>query len=66
MSFTLGSNTFERYRTGAKATADLGSPYIATNEARGFPKGVPDLFITRFATRRLRGNRQPPWVCPTT
>lgn len=47
--FTLGSNTFERYRTGAKATSDLGSPYIAANEARGFPKGVQDLFITRFA-----------------
>ena len=47
--FELGGSVFERYRTGAKATSDLGSPYIAANEARGFPKGVMDLFITRFA-----------------
>jgi hypothetical protein len=47
--FTFGGATWERYRTGAKATADLGSPYIAENEARVVPKGVPELFITRFA-----------------
>lgn len=42
--------TWERYRTGAKATADNGAaPYIAANEARVVIKGVPDLFITRFA-----------------
>lgn len=41
--------TWERYKTGAKATADIGSPYIADNEARVTVKGVPDLFITRFA-----------------
>jgi hypothetical protein len=41
--------TWERYKTGAKATADLGAPYIAANEARVVIKGVPDLFITRFA-----------------
>ena len=48
-TFTFAGATWERYRTGAKATADLGSPYIAENEARVVPKGVPELFITRFA-----------------
>lgn len=47
--FEFGGATWERYRTGAKATADLGSPYIAHDEARVVVKGVPDLFITRFA-----------------
>lgn len=47
--FEFGGATWERYRTGAKATADLGSPYIAANEARVIVRGVPDLFITRFA-----------------
>lgn len=47
--FTFGGATWERYKTGAKATADLGSPYIAANEARVTITGVPDLFITRFA-----------------
>jgi hypothetical protein len=47
--FNWGGATWERYRTGAKATADLGSPYIAADEARVTIKGVPDLFITRFA-----------------
>lgn len=47
--FQFGSATWERYRTGAKATADLGAPYIAANEARVVVKGVPNLFITRFA-----------------
>jgi hypothetical protein len=47
--FELGGATWERYRSGAKATADLGAPYIAANEARVVVKGVPDLFITRFA-----------------
>ncbi|MGB3044194.1 MAG: major capsid protein [Xanthobacteraceae bacterium] len=47
--FELFGATWERYRTGAKATADLGSPYIAAAEARVVVKGVPDLFITRFA-----------------
>ncbi len=47
--FEFGGATWERYRTGAKATADLGSPYIAADEARVVPLGVPDLFITRFA-----------------
>lgn len=48
-TFEFGGATWERYRTGAAATADLGSPYIAANEARVVPIGVPDLFITRFA-----------------
>lgn len=47
--FTFGGATWERYKTGAKATADLGAPYIAANEGRLVVEGVPDLFITRFA-----------------
>ena len=47
--FVFGGATWERYRTGAKATVDLGAPYIAATEARVVPKGVPQLFITRFA-----------------
>lgn len=47
--FTFGNATWERYRTGAKATADLGAPYIAADEARLVVEGVPELFITRFA-----------------
>ncbi|MBC7336345.1 MAG: major capsid protein, partial [Clostridia bacterium] len=45
---TWGGAVWERYKTGAKATADLGAPYIAANEARVVIEGVPDLFITRF------------------
>ncbi|MEW6121642.1 MAG: major capsid protein [Pseudomonadota bacterium] len=48
-TFEFGGATWERYRTGAKATSDLGAPYIAANEARVVIKGVPGLFITRFA-----------------
>jgi len=48
-TFEWGGATWERYRTGAKATSDLGAPYIAADEARVVPRGVPDLFITRFA-----------------
>lgn len=47
--FTFGGATWERYKTGAKATTDLGAPYIAATEARVVVKGVQDLFITRFA-----------------
>lgn len=47
--FEFGGATWERYKTGAKASADLGSPYIGHNEARVVVKGVPELFITRFA-----------------
>lgn len=48
-TFQWGGATWERYKTGAKATADLGSPYIAATEARVTITGVSDLFITRFA-----------------
>lgn len=48
-TFEFAGATWERYRTGAKAAADLGAPYIANDEARVVVKGVPDLFITRFA-----------------
>lgn len=48
-TYQFAGATWERYRTGAKATSDLGAPYIAANEARVVVKGVPDLFITRFA-----------------
>lgn len=47
--FEFGGATWERYKTGAKATKDLGAAYIGANEARLVVKGVPDLFITRFA-----------------
>lgn len=47
--FEFAGATWERYKTGAKATADLGSPYFATDEARVVPKGVAGLFLTRFA-----------------
>ncbi len=52
--FRAGKVTFERYRTGKKAaTANGGNAFIADNEARVFPTGVPDLFITRFAPADL-------------
>lgn len=52
--FTIGKVTFERYRTGRKTTAAAGgNGFIADNEARAFPVGVPDLFITRFAPADL-------------
>lgn len=47
--FEFGGITWERYKTGVKATADLGAAYIAADEARVVVEGVPDLFITRFA-----------------
>lgn len=47
--FEFGGAVFERYRTGARATVDLGAPYIAHDKARVVPKGVSQLFITRFA-----------------
>lgn len=45
----IGGITFERYRTGKKATQAQGAAFIGTNEARFVPTGVPELFITRFA-----------------
>ncbi|MBT2130116.1 major capsid protein [Aliiroseovarius lamellibrachiae] len=48
--FKIGHVTFERYRTGRRAkAANAAGAFIADNEARVFPVGVPDLFITRFA-----------------
>ena len=48
--FEFGNITWRRYRTGQKAQAAAGgSPFIAANEARFVVRGVPDLFITRFA-----------------
>lgn len=52
--FNFGNITWERYRTGKKATAaNGGAPFIASNKARIVPKGVPELFITRFAPADL-------------
>lgn len=52
--FTVGKVTFERYRTGKKATAANGhAAFIAADEARVFPVGVADLFKTRFAPADL-------------
>lgn len=47
--FEFGGCTWERYRTGQAASADLGAPYFSANEAYVIPKGVPDMFLTRFA-----------------
>lgn len=48
--FTFAGITFERYKMGRKArSANGNASFIASNEARVFPVGVPDLFITRFA-----------------
>lgn len=47
--FEFGGVVWERYRTGAKAKAANGdTAYIADDEARVFPVGVPDMFLTRF------------------
>ena len=46
--FEFGGIIWERYRTGRKARKDVGSGFIAHDEARIFPAGVPELFITRF------------------
>lgn len=52
--FRVGGVTWERYRTGRRAKlANGNSAFIADNEARVFPTGVPDLFITRFAPADL-------------
>ena len=48
--FDLGGIMFERYRTGKKAKAANGDTlFIAPDEARFVPVGVPELFISRFA-----------------
>lgn len=47
--FEFGDMVFERYRTGRKAkAANGGATYIADDEARLFPVGVPEMFLTRF------------------
>ena len=48
--FEFGNIRWMRYRTGVKGQAANGNtPFIAANEARFVVRGVPDLFITRFA-----------------
>lgn len=46
--FEFGGIIFERYRTGKQAAASAGADFIARDEARIIPIGVPELFITRF------------------
>ncbi|KQI68699.1 hypothetical protein AN189_07280 [Loktanella sp. 3ANDIMAR09] len=48
-TFEFGGVTWERYRTGKKASEDAGAAYIAHDEAQLVPVGVPELFLTRFA-----------------
>ncbi len=47
--FQFGDVTWERYKTGGKATTDLGAAYIAATDAYVAVEGVPDLYLTRFA-----------------
>jgi hypothetical protein len=48
--FEFGNITWERYRTGKKAKASNGATaFIGSTEARMVVKGVPGLFITRYA-----------------
>jgi hypothetical protein len=49
-TFEFGNITFKRYRTGAQATAanNGAAPFIADNECRFVPMGVPELFVTWF------------------
>jgi len=47
--FEYAGVIWERYRTGKKATTANGDvAYIAADEARVVPLGVPDMFLTRF------------------
>lgn len=47
--FEFGDMVFERYRTGRKAVAaNNDAAYIADDEARLFPVGVPEMYLTRF------------------
>jgi hypothetical protein len=50
-TFEFGGITFERYRTGAKASAaNAGAaPFVADTECRFVVEGVAGLFLTRFA-----------------
>ena len=47
--FFFGDVYWHRYRTGKQATASAGNAFIGASEARFAVKGVPELFITRFA-----------------
>ena len=49
--FEFGNLVFERYRTGAQATAALATPapFVPDNGARIIIEGVPDLYMTFFA-----------------
>lgn len=47
--FEFGDLVFERYKTGKKArAANADAAYIGDDEARLFPVGVPDMYLTRF------------------
>lgn len=48
-AFDFGDVIWHRYRSSKQAIASAGSPFIGDTEARFVVKGVPDLFITRFA-----------------
>lgn len=49
-TFGLGNIVFRRYKTGRRGIeANRSTPYIADNECRFVIRGVPDLFLTRFA-----------------
>lgn len=49
-TFEYGGITWRRYRTGRRGIdANRGAAFIADNEARFVIRGVPDLFMTRFA-----------------
>lgn len=49
--FDFGGIEFNRYRTGGKAAAanNAGARFIADDECRFVVRGVPNLFLTRFA-----------------
>lgn len=47
--FEFDDMVFERYKTGKSArAANSDAAYIGDTEARLFPVGVPDMFLTRF------------------
>ena len=47
--FTYAGVTWERYKTGRRAkAANTNANYIADDEARVFPTGVPEMYLTRF------------------
>ncbi|AUQ89395.1 MULTISPECIES: major capsid protein [Phaeobacter] len=47
--FEFGDFVFERYKTGRRAKeANANAAYIGDTEARLFPVGVPEMYLTRF------------------